>query len=238
VPAPLVYDFYGFPERYYRVRYDSPGAPDLAAEVKALMPPARRWRRGGPWPGPRRVRAAHSDVSRCRHPSPPDLDAGSAAGASVRDRPAACAPARRGRADHGQRLHDHGLPFVHEYWDGRAGAPEWSVEFDRWAAETLERGDLDALFDFRNRAPGMPYAHRRSSISRRSSSPWAPPPNPERRPRSRSRATGSAWPSAPSRFAEKVGSRAGPSAPTSCFRPPAPGLRRRPATRPPTRGRP
>jgi 4,5-DOPA dioxygenase extradiol len=53
----------------------------------------------------------------------------------------------------------HGLPFVHDYFDGRPGAPEWSVEFDLWAAETLRRGDLDALFDFRNRAPGMPYAH-------------------------------------------------------------------------------
>jgi len=25
-PAPLVYDFYGFPERYYQIRYDSPAA--------------------------------------------------------------------------------------------------------------------------------------------------------------------------------------------------------------------
>ncbi len=53
----------------------------------------------------------------------------------------------------------HGLPFVDQYWDGRPGAPEWSKEFDLWAAERLERGDLDSLFDFRNRAPGMPYAH-------------------------------------------------------------------------------
>ena len=53
----------------------------------------------------------------------------------------------------------HGLPYVHDYFMGKPGAPGWSVEFDRWAAEALERGDLDALFDFRNRAPGMPYAH-------------------------------------------------------------------------------
>jgi 4,5-DOPA dioxygenase extradiol len=53
----------------------------------------------------------------------------------------------------------HGLPWIHEYFLGRPGAPAWSVEFDRWAAESLARGDLDALFDFRHQAPGMPYAH-------------------------------------------------------------------------------
>jgi len=37
-PVPLVYDFYGFPEQYYRLRYDAPAAPDLAARVRALMP--------------------------------------------------------------------------------------------------------------------------------------------------------------------------------------------------------
>ena len=36
--APLVYDFYGFPRHYYEMTYDAPGAPELAAKVKALMP--------------------------------------------------------------------------------------------------------------------------------------------------------------------------------------------------------
>ncbi len=36
--VPLVYDFYGFPEHYYRMTYDAPGAPALAARLKALMP--------------------------------------------------------------------------------------------------------------------------------------------------------------------------------------------------------
>ncbi len=35
---PLTYDFYGFPRRYYEQRYDAPGAPELAAKVRALMP--------------------------------------------------------------------------------------------------------------------------------------------------------------------------------------------------------
>ena len=31
--VPLLYDFYGFPERYYQTRYPAPGAPELAARV-------------------------------------------------------------------------------------------------------------------------------------------------------------------------------------------------------------
>ena len=37
-PVPLVYDFYGFPEHYYAMTYEAPGAPGLAAKVKGLMP--------------------------------------------------------------------------------------------------------------------------------------------------------------------------------------------------------
>src|SRR5579859_1535091 len=36
--APLVYDFGGFPARYYRATYPAPGAPGLAARIRALMP--------------------------------------------------------------------------------------------------------------------------------------------------------------------------------------------------------
>ncbi len=36
-PVPLVYDFYGFPEAYYRLQYEAPGAPELAARVVASM---------------------------------------------------------------------------------------------------------------------------------------------------------------------------------------------------------
>jgi aromatic ring-opening dioxygenase catalytic subunit (LigB family) len=37
-PEPsLIYDYYGFPEHTYRLRYDVPGAPELAEEVVALL---------------------------------------------------------------------------------------------------------------------------------------------------------------------------------------------------------
>ena len=35
--VPLVYDFWGFPERYYQVTYDAPGAPELAGKVRKLL---------------------------------------------------------------------------------------------------------------------------------------------------------------------------------------------------------
>ncbi|MFD1612812.1 DODA-type extradiol aromatic ring-opening family dioxygenase [Sphingomonas tabacisoli] len=34
---PLLYDYYGFPEHTYRLRWDAPGAPDVALRAKALL---------------------------------------------------------------------------------------------------------------------------------------------------------------------------------------------------------
>ena len=33
-----IYDFYGFPDEYYKVKYHAHGAPDMAHEVKKLIP--------------------------------------------------------------------------------------------------------------------------------------------------------------------------------------------------------
>src|SRR3982074_779698 len=40
--TPLVYDFGGFPERYYRQQYRSPGAPELASPIKHALVDRRR----------------------------------------------------------------------------------------------------------------------------------------------------------------------------------------------------
>jgi len=158
--VPLVYDFYGFPEHYYRLRYDAPGAPQLAARVKGLMPATEpvleRPTRGldhGAWV-PLLVMYPEADIPVLQM-SMPDLDPehlfeiGKRL-ASLRD---------EGVLIVGSGFMTHGLPFVGDYFGGKPGAPEWSIEFDRWAAEALRRGDLDTLFAFREKAPGMPYAH-------------------------------------------------------------------------------
>jgi 4,5-DOPA dioxygenase extradiol len=159
-PVPLVYDFYGFPEAYYQLRYDAPVAPALAARVKALMagaePVIERPGRGldhGAWvPLMAMYPAADIPVLQL---SMPDLDPRRLFAVGQR-----LAPLRdEGVLIVGSGFMTHGLPYIGGY-AGRIGeAPAWSVEFDRWAAEALAAGDLDTLFAFREKAPGMPYAH-------------------------------------------------------------------------------
>jgi 4,5-DOPA dioxygenase extradiol len=159
-PAPLVYDFYGFPEHYYRMRYEAPGAPELATKVKALMPPNEpvidgetRGLDHGAWV-PLKAMYPAADIPVLQL-SMPDLDP-----AHLFEVGRRLAPLRdEGTLIVGSGFMTHGLPFIHDYMGHTAIAPAWSVEFDRWAAEALARGDIDTLFAFREKAPGMPFAH-------------------------------------------------------------------------------
>jgi 4,5-DOPA dioxygenase extradiol len=158
--VPLVYDFYGFPAHYYRMTYDAPGAPDLAEDVAALMPVheevVRDEARGldhGAWV-PLKAMYPDADIPVLQM-SMPDLDP-----QHLFDVGRRLAPLRdEGTLIVGSGFLTHGLPFIHQYMGHTGVAPAWSVEFDRWAAEALEAGDLDELFAFREKAPGMPYAH-------------------------------------------------------------------------------
>jgi len=158
--VPLVYDFYGFPESYYRMTYDAPGAPELAAKVRALMPPTEpvleRPTRGldhGAWV-PLKAMYPDADIPVLQL-SMPDLDPQHLFEIGRR-----LAPLRdEGTLIIGSGFLTHGLPFVAEYFMGKPGAPQWSTDFDQWAREALDRGDLDTLFAFRSKAPGMPWAH-------------------------------------------------------------------------------
>ena len=158
--VPLVYDFSGFPEHYYRITYDAPGAPDLAAKVRGLMPSTEavleRPTRGldhGAWV-PLKAMYPEADIPVLQL-SMPDLDPEHLFEIGTR-----LAPLRdEGVLVIGSGFMTHGLPFIHDYFLGRPGAPQWSMDFDQWAMEALNRGDLDTLFAFREKAPGMPYAH-------------------------------------------------------------------------------
>jgi 4,5-DOPA dioxygenase extradiol len=53
----------------------------------------------------------------------------------------------------------HGLPFLTREMLTGGVVPSWSADFDAWAADALNRGDVDTLTAYRSKAPGMPYAH-------------------------------------------------------------------------------
>ena len=157
--VPLFYDFSGFPQKYYQVQYRSPGAAALAAQVSALMPdheeiahqPDRGLDHGAYVP--LTVMYPDADVPVLQI-SMPTLDP-----TRLFELGRRLAPLRdQGVMIMGSGFTTHGLPYV-DFSDPHGMAPSWSVEFDLWMAEALSRGDIDTLMDFKNRAPGMPYAH-------------------------------------------------------------------------------
>ncbi len=157
--TPLVYDFGGFPRRFYEVTYASPGAPDLARRVAMLMPdgePVVQQPHRGLDHGayvPLTVMYPDADVPVLQI-SLPSLDPQRLLLLGERLRPLR----DEGVLIVGSGFTTHGLPFLRDPRP-EAPAPGWSAEFDQWTSEQLARGDVDALLDFRNRAPGMPYAH-------------------------------------------------------------------------------
>ena len=153
--VPLVYDFYGFPERYYQTEYPAPGAPDLAARVRDLLrdkhiastdDPARGLDHGAYVPLVAMYPRADVPVLQV---SMPVLDPGELFALGQ-----ALAPLRsEGVLIFGSGFLTHNMRYAF-----RPGTPAWAREFDDWAKDALSRLDVDALMDFRARAPAAQTA--------------------------------------------------------------------------------
>ncbi len=154
--VPLVYDFYGFPEHYYRVTYPAPGAPELARRVRQLLgatQPVAESDRGldhGAYV-PLIAMYPEADVP-VLQVSLPTLDA-----PALLELGRALAPLRReGVLIVGSGFLTHNLRAMDLRPD--APTPAWAAEFDGWAADVLQRQDADALVDYLHRAPGVRQA--------------------------------------------------------------------------------
>jgi len=156
--VPLVYDFYGFPAKYYDTKYPAPPAPALAARVRDLLraePVAQDPERGldhGAYV-PLVAMYPHADVP-VLQASLPSLDPRKlhALGASL-------APLR----DEGVLIVGSGF-FTHNLRALSQGGAVSSVmaEFDDWGKRALAAQDIDALLDFENKAPAGRFAHPRT----------------------------------------------------------------------------
>jgi 4,5-DOPA dioxygenase extradiol len=159
--VPLVYDFGGFARRYYEATYPAPGAPELADTVETMLPDTEhvvRTDRGldhGAYV-PLSVMYPDADIPVLQM-SLPTLEPGRLLDLGRRLRPLR----DQGTLIVGSGFTTHGLPFLtRQHWTSTEAAPPgWSVEFDEWSRERLAAGDVESLAAFRDRAPGMPYAH-------------------------------------------------------------------------------
>jgi 4,5-DOPA dioxygenase extradiol len=155
--TPLIYDFGGFAPHYYTIQYPAPGAPQLAARIRALMnepvteQPNRGLDHGAYIPLMKMYPNADVPVLQMSIPTshPEKLYEIGRKLAPLRD---------EGVLIIGSGFLTHGLPFLKEFRI-EATPPGWSVEFDLWAKDVLERGAIDELMDYKRLAPGMPYAH-------------------------------------------------------------------------------
>ncbi|TWF93478.1 dioxygenase family protein [Saccharopolyspora dendranthemae] len=157
--VPLVYDFWGFPDRYYDVRYAAPGAPALAERVRALLGgadtpvvdvPDRGLDHGAYVPLKEMYPDADIPVLQISMPTL-EPEALMRLGRSLQ-------PLR----DEGVLIVGSGF-FTHNLSALRSpSTPSWSVEFDDWGGGALASGDVDALLDFERKAPAGRLAHPRT----------------------------------------------------------------------------
>jgi 4,5-DOPA dioxygenase extradiol len=154
--VPLLYDFYGFPDKYYTTKYPAPPAPELAARFRQLLahePVAQDENRGldhGAYvPMVAMYPAADVPVLQVSLPS---LDPTALLGLGR-----ALGPLRQeGVLIVGSGFLTHNLRTVS--FDPNAPTPAWASEFDAWAADVIKRRDADALLDYRRKAPGVNQA--------------------------------------------------------------------------------
>jgi len=151
-----IHDFGGFPQPLFEIQYPAPGAPAVAARARELLAASgfdaaldpERGLDHGAWV-PLRFMYPEADVPVLQVAIQPGLDA-----AHHYRLGAALAPlADEGVLILGSGSATHNLREVR--WRSRENedVPAWVQAFRAWLADALARGDVEALLDYRARAP-------------------------------------------------------------------------------------
>lgn len=153
----MVYDFGGFPRMLYEVRYNAPGAGELARRVESLLPKSSvaRSERGldhGAWtPLVHLYPKAEIPVLQISMPSHEGPQ-------GLFDFGKALAPLR----NEGVLIVGSGN-ITHPMLELRGGLPRatptWTTDFDAWAASTIREMRYDELMDYARKAPEVRRNH-------------------------------------------------------------------------------
>lgn len=159
-----VHDFFGFPRELYGLRYAAPGAPALAARVRerleaaaipCVVDPARGLDHGAWIPLSLMYPAANvpvTELSVLPERSPEyHWRLGRALAALGTENVLVLGSGAITHNLHHFRLHKHG--------DAAPAPPAYASAFTEWMATTLAQGDLEAVFAYREHAPGAVRAH-------------------------------------------------------------------------------
>lgn len=154
-----VHDFGGFPQALYSLRYPTPGAPALAAQVQQMLadagwPATLDARRGldhGAWVPLRHLLPA-AQIPVFQVSIPHDLDTAGALRLGQ-----ALAPLRAQGVlvlASGSMTHN-----LYEFRHAHTAAADYAVEFTHWIRQAVTGNAVDQLVDYRRRAPHAERAH-------------------------------------------------------------------------------
>jgi 4,5-DOPA dioxygenase extradiol len=151
-----IHDFYGFPEALHRLRYDAPGAPELAGRVAELTGAARDPGYGldhGAWV-PAMLGWPEADIPIFQLSVQPYMTPAHhlALGRKL------AALREEGVLVMGSGSATHNLRRLVRGQHDTPPEP-WAKAFDDWVAEKVETGDEAALANYRNEAPHAREAH-------------------------------------------------------------------------------
>jgi len=156
-----IYDFYGFPDELYRIKYSAPGAPALAARTQALLGEKGIGARAHPTRGldhgawvPLMLMYPDADIPVTQ------LTVQTALGPSHHFK---LGEALRGLRDEGVLIlgsggTTHNLSEFGRHPEG-AAPPQWVTGFQEWLAHTIESGKSDDLMRYRSLAPEAARNH-------------------------------------------------------------------------------
>ncbi|KAF7149966.1 hypothetical protein RHSIM_Rhsim02G0005600 [Rhododendron simsii] len=158
-----IYDFYGFPQEMYKLKYPAPGAPQLATRVKELLTASgfqrvsvdkKRGLDHGAWV-PLMLMFPEADIPVCQLSIQTNRD-----GTYHYNLGKALAPLKEeGVLIIGSGSATHNLRALRQSRDGSVAS--WALEFDTWLKDALlngrSEGDLSTAFNSNTRANLIKY---------------------------------------------------------------------------------